>query len=128
MKKLAFAAIVLVLSVGTALAGTNSSPVSAIKTVKSPPSKKIPAEGAKSPNVVASIPAPSANEGTLSHQAALTPAQMSLFRHIDEEGLLQPTRARNYNGALRSIFHPWSDPGGPTEIRDTVATIYPPGR
>jgi hypothetical protein len=67
--------------------------------------------------------------GTLFHDSKAQTPRLAKIHRIEREGVLIPNHASNDPGAaLDMIFwSPWN-PLEEMDIRDTVVTIYPPGR
>lgn len=62
----------------------------------------------------------------LTRTNALPP--MNIARRTLKDRLFGPQKVDNYNAEVNQIFFPGSDEVGNTMVRDTVVTIYPPGR
>ena len=71
----------------------------------------------------------SAAHNNLSPASETQSAEIATFRRVKREGLLTPrVPNKNYDAMLRDVFPARNDLIGATEIRDTVITIFPPGR
>jgi hypothetical protein len=56
-------------------------------------------------------------------------AELATFRRINRNSSLTPRAAKkNYDAMLHNVFPLRNDLIGATDIRDTVITIFPPGR
>lgn len=123
VKSIVAACIILVLQGLSSFAQTNAAPA------KSRPVPRIEGHGQnaapkpKTPDAPAVPP-----QGALSHvpQHQLPPGTMA---RISREGLLTRRKSQqDYGAGLERIFRSDNEQMGETCIRDTVVTIFPPGR
>jgi hypothetical protein len=82
---------------------------------------------AASNSVTVAHPAPARN--SLAHKTEVQPAELATYRRIKKENLLTlQAPVNNHAAAFNTIFGSDNDQMGETRIRDTVVTIFPPGR
>ena len=68
-------------------------------------------------------------QGSFRHSTEAQPWDLAVIQRASRDGLLIPSESRkDFGMALERIFRPDNDQMGGTDIRDTVVTIFPPGR
>jgi hypothetical protein len=68
------------------------------------------------------------NQGTLTRSTEAQAADLAVIRRISREGLLKPRSSRIDWAYMERMFRSENDQMGDTCIRDTIVTIFPPGR